>query len=57
MFLPFYLPKKATTGESLFGFSERIAQPQVPLIGLEAQIYEGGLVRREPGLPHLKPEP
>ena len=55
--LPFYLPKKATTGESVFGYSERMAQHHVLLIGLETQIYEGGLVRREPGLPHLKPEP
>ena len=55
--LPFYLPKKATTGEGVFGFSERMAQQQVLLIGLETQVYEGGLVRREPGCAHLKPEP
>ena len=55
--LPFYLPKKATTGEGVFGFSERMAQHQVLLIGLETQVYEGGLVRREPGCAHLEPEP
>jgi hypothetical protein len=55
--LPFYLPKKATTGGGVFGYPERMAQHQVLLIGLETQIYEGGLVRRKPGFPHLKPEP